>query len=102
MTTKSAQILVIAPHPDDAEFGAGGTIARWAQEGKSIVYVVCTNGDKGTSDPKITPAKLAKIREKEHRAAAKVLGVIKQRCKTQAEGTGCELADAFYRFELSY
>lgn len=75
MTTKAAQILVVAPHPDDAEFGAAGTIARWAQEGKEIVYLICTNGDKGTSDPKMTPAKLVKIREKEQRAAAKILGV---------------------------
>ena len=77
MPPKTAQILVVAPHPDDAEFGAAGTIARWAREGKSIVYIVCTSGDKGTSDPKMTPAKLAKIREKEQRAAAKVLGVKK-------------------------
>lgn len=75
MTTKSAQILVVAPHPDDAEFGAAGTIARWALAGAEIVYLVCTNGDKGSSDPKMTPVKLTKIREKEQRAAAKVLGV---------------------------
>lgn len=75
MTTKAAQIMVVIPHPDDAEFGAAGTIARWAHEGKEIVYVVCTSGDKGTSDPEMTPSKLAKIREKEQRAAAEVLGV---------------------------
>ena len=67
--------MVVAPHPDDAEFGAAGTIAKWAKAGASIVYVVCTNGDKGTSDPKMTPLKLAKLREKEQRTAAKVLGV---------------------------
>lgn len=75
MATRTAQILVVAPHPDDAEFGAAGTIARWAREGKDIVYVVCTSGDKGTSDPKMTPARLVKIREKEQRAAARALGV---------------------------
>jgi LmbE family N-acetylglucosaminyl deacetylase len=75
MTTKSAQILVVAPHPDDAEFGAAGTIARWARGGADIIYLVCTNGDKGTSDPEMTPLKLVKIREKEQRAAARILGV---------------------------
>ncbi|HJM36536.1 MAG: PIG-L domain-containing protein [Dehalococcoidales bacterium] len=75
MTTKAAQILVVIPHPDDAEFGAAGTVARWIRKGKEVVYVVCTNGDKGTSDPEMTSARLAKIREKEQRAAAKVLGV---------------------------
>lgn len=73
----SAYLLVIAPHPDDTEFGIGGTVARWAQEGKSVVYVICTSGDKGSADPKMTPEKLAKIREKEQQAAAKTLGVKK-------------------------
>jgi len=68
-------MLVIAPHPDDAEFGAAGSIARWTRQGKVVVYAMCTNGDKGTSDIKMTPEKLAKIREKEQSAAAKVLGV---------------------------
>lgn len=72
---ESAHVLVIMPHPDDAEFGAAGTIARWVREGKDVVYVVCTNGDKGTSDKNMKPAELARIREQEELAAAKVLGV---------------------------
>lgn len=72
---KPAEVMVVMPHPDDAEFGAAGTIARWAREGKDIVYVVCTNGDKGTADIELKPEKLAKIREKEQLAAAKLLGV---------------------------
>lgn len=75
MPRKSAHVLVIGPHPDDPEFGAGGTVACWARQGKKIVYVICTNGDKGTSDVNMTSEKLIKIREKEQRAAAKVLGV---------------------------
>lgn len=73
--TARADILVFTPHPDDAEFGASGTVARLAREGKKIVYVVCTNGDKGTSDRNVKPADLARIREKEQRDAAEVLGV---------------------------
>jgi LmbE family N-acetylglucosaminyl deacetylase len=68
-------MLVVAPHPDDAEFGVAGTVARWTREGKDVVYVVCTNGDKGTSDVNMKPEELAKIREQEQLAAAKVLGV---------------------------
>jgi LmbE family N-acetylglucosaminyl deacetylase len=68
-------LMVIAPHPDDSEFGIGGTVARLTEEGKNVVYVVCTNGDKGSSDRKMTPERLAKIREKEQRAAAATLGV---------------------------
>lgn len=67
--------MVITAHPDDAEFGAAGTVARWIREGKSAVYVVCTNGDKGTSDRSITPEALMGMREKEQRDACKVLGV---------------------------
>jgi LmbE family N-acetylglucosaminyl deacetylase len=73
--TKPVQMLVVAPHPDDAEFGVAGTVARWTREGKDVVYVVCTNGDKGTSDVNMKPEELAKIREQEQLAAAKVLGV---------------------------
>ncbi len=73
--TKQAQVMVVTPHPDDAEFGAAGTVARWTGEGKEIIYVVCTNGDKGSSDPEMKPEELARIREQEQLAAAKLLGV---------------------------
>jgi LmbE family N-acetylglucosaminyl deacetylase len=68
-------LMVVSPHPDDCEFGIAGTVARLTKEGKQVVYVICTNGDKGTSDRSLTPEKLAEIREKEQLAAAKVLGV---------------------------
>jgi len=73
--TKPAQIMVVTPHPDDAEWGVAGSVARWTGEGKDIVYVVCTNGDKGTSDTNMTPDELAGIREREQLAAARLLGV---------------------------
>jgi len=73
--TKQAQIMVVTPHPDDAEFGVAGTVARWTGEGKDIIYVVCTNGDKGASDTNVKPDELARIREQEQLAAAKLLGV---------------------------
>jgi LmbE family N-acetylglucosaminyl deacetylase len=68
-------VLVITPHPDDAESGAGGTIARWAKQGREVVLVVCTNGDKGTSDRRVHPEELVKIREEEQRKAVTVLGI---------------------------
>jgi LmbE family N-acetylglucosaminyl deacetylase len=73
--TKPAHVMVVTPHPDDAEFGVAGTVARWTSEGRDVIYVVCTNGDKGTSDPNMKPHELAKIREQEQLAAAKLLGV---------------------------
>ena len=73
--TQQADVLVLSAHPDDAEFGAAGTVARWTDEGQKIVYVICTNGDKGTSDRALAPDQLSKIRKKEQKAAAEVLGV---------------------------
>ena len=75
MTIKQAQVMVVTPHPDDAEFGVSGTVVRWVKEGKDVVYVVCTNGDKGTKDINVKPEDLAKIRENEQLSAAKLLGV---------------------------
>ena len=75
MTNPSNTILVVTPHPDDAEGGAGGTIARFANEGKKVILVVCTNGDKGTSDRTMKPEKMAAIREKEQLNAAETLGI---------------------------
>ena len=69
------RVMLVMAHPDDAEFSAGGTIGKWAQEGKEIYYVLFTRGDKGTEDPQMTPGRLAQTREAEQRAAAATLGV---------------------------
>ena len=74
---KDYYMMVITPHPDDAEFGVAGTVLKLTREGKKVVYVVCTNGDKGTSDRNMKQEDLVKIREKEQLAAAKLLGVSK-------------------------
>ena len=63
-------VMVVTPHPDDAEFGVAGTVVRWVHEGKSVVYVVCSSGEKGTSDNNIKPEELAQTREQEQLAAA--------------------------------
>ena len=42
-------VMIIAPHPDDPEFGIGGTVARWTREGREVIYIICTNGDKGSA-----------------------------------------------------
>jgi len=75
MAVKQAQVMVVTPHPDDAEFGVAGTVARWVKEGKDVIYVVCADGDKGTSDINMKPERLVKIREQEQLAAARLLGV---------------------------
>lgn len=75
MNYEPVHLMVISPHPADPEFGIGGTIARWTQQGKSVVYVIATNGDKGSSDPDLMPEVLAKTREQEQLTAAKMIGV---------------------------
>ncbi len=75
MSDEIIRVMVVAPHPDDGEMGAAGTVARWIKEGRDVVYVVCTNGDKGSGDFAMDSATLAKIREQEQRHAAEVLGV---------------------------
>ena len=75
MTTANGRVLVVAAHPDDPEFLAGGTVARLAKEGREIAYVIVTNGNKGSGDRKITSDQLIPIREDEQRRAARVLGV---------------------------
>lgn len=69
------RVMVVAAHPDDPEFGCGGTIAKWAAAGKEFTYIIITNGDKGTHDPSIRPGDLAVTREKEQWDAARTLGV---------------------------
>ena len=75
MTTTNGRVLFVAAHPDDADFLAGGTIARLAREGREIAYVIVTNGNKGAGDRAITSDQLIAIREAEQRHAARVLGV---------------------------
>ena len=69
------RILVVTAHPDDLDFGAGGTIAQWSAKGIAISYCICTNGDQGGNDPKITREEMKQIRRGEQTEAGKVLGV---------------------------
>src|SRR5206468_12173381 len=67
--------MVIFAHPDDAEIGSGGVIAKWVAAGCEVTYVLCTNGDSGTADRALSPADLAERRAVEQRAAADFMGV---------------------------
>lgn len=69
-----ASALAIAAHPDDAEFGCGGTLAKWAAAGCVVHHVVCTDGSKGTWDPDEDIDALRATRRREQRAAALALG----------------------------
>jgi LmbE family N-acetylglucosaminyl deacetylase len=66
---------VIAAHPDDIEFVVAGTVAKWVRAGTEVRYVVATSGDAGTHRLDATREELARVREAEQRAAARVVGV---------------------------
>ncbi len=70
-----SRALVVVAHPDDAEFGAAGTIARWVAMGTDVRYLVVTDGASGSADPQMRRDRLVAIREREQRAACDALGV---------------------------
>jgi len=67
--------LVVAAHPDDPEFGCGGTAALWSRDGWEFYYLVATDGSKGSGDPDMDPQRLVALRQEEQREAARRLGV---------------------------
>ena len=71
---RPARFMVIAAHPDDADFGPAATAARWIDEGSVGWLVCCTSGDQGGEDPDQDPLELAALREREQRAAAAIVG----------------------------
>ena len=75
MAHSITRVLVVVAHPDDAEFGCGGTVAKWVKEGREVVYVILTNGDKGSAERSMTSERLARVRAEEQLSAARTLGV---------------------------
>jgi LmbE family N-acetylglucosaminyl deacetylase len=73
-TDRPERVMVIVAHPDDADFGPAGTIALWTSAGTVAHLVCCTSGDAGGDDPEADPLALARLREEEQRAAARVVG----------------------------
>lgn len=61
-------LMVMTVHPDDAELGAGGTVARYVAEGKTVGIVDLTRGELGTRGT-------AETRAQEAATAAAILGV---------------------------
>lgn len=75
VTTPVERALVVVAHPDDLDFGAGGTIARWTAEGTDVAYCILTDGDAGGFDPAVPRSDIPAIRRAEQEAAAKAVGV---------------------------
>ena len=77
LDTNYSRAMVVVAHADDAEWGCAGTVAQWCNNGWEVVYVLCTDGSKGTDDAKLTSEELVSIRKKEQLDAGRVLGLHK-------------------------
>ncbi len=67
--------LAVFAHPDDIDFGAAGTVARWVEAGTKVTYAVVTDGDAGGFDPAVAREEIPRIRRAEQQEAAAELGV---------------------------
>ncbi|RCS50647.1 bacillithiol biosynthesis deacetylase BshB1 [Bremerella cremea] len=67
-TPTPLDVLVIAPHPDDAELGMGGAILKFKAEGKKVGILDLTSGEP-------TPFGSLEKRSAETAAATEILGV---------------------------
>jgi LmbE family N-acetylglucosaminyl deacetylase len=67
------RVLVLSPHPDDESIGCGGTLRNHAEQGASVRIIFLTSGERGGHGR--SEKETIRVREKEARAAAKILGV---------------------------
>jgi LmbE family N-acetylglucosaminyl deacetylase len=91
--------LVIAAHPDDADFGAGGLIALWTSRGCEITVVCVTDGDSGGFDASVPREDVPGMRRAEQQAAADALGV--QQCVFLGHRDGFVTVDEDLRRDLT-
>jgi LmbE family N-acetylglucosaminyl deacetylase len=72
---QAQRVLMVAAHPDDVDFGSGGTVATWTDAGLEVSYCIVTDGDAGGFDPAVPRSAIGAIRQDEQRKAAATLGV---------------------------
>ena len=121
--TQTCDVMILAAHPDDAEFGVAGTVARWTDEDREVVYVICTKGLEphkvaeilfwaaddinfrsdisATYDQKISALHCHKSQMKAF-TTSDPFGWLKNRCREMAQGESYELAEGFHRVELPH
>ena len=83
---RTGPVLAVFAHPDDMEICAGGMLARWAAEGREVHLLVLTNGDRGSNDPSLSRAALARTRLAETESAASFLGLRSARVLSTHDG----------------
>lgn len=78
--------MLVVAHPDDAEFSSAGTVTKLARDGKRVILIQVTSGDRGAPDTSRTPEELAQVRENEQREAAKREGLAEVVFLRQGDG----------------
>lgn len=81
------RVLVVMAHPDDCDFGAGGTIAQWTARGIEVSYCIITNGDQGGEESGIPLEEMPAVRQREQREAGAILGVTDIRFLNYRDGS---------------
>lgn len=71
---KPSVVLGVAAHADDLDFGASGTMAKFAADGAEVYYLILTDGSKGSDNYSLSSSQLIKIRQSEQQTALKALG----------------------------
>jgi LmbE family N-acetylglucosaminyl deacetylase len=85
-TPRTGPVLAVFAHPDDMEICAGGVLAQWAAARRQLHLLVLTNGDRGSDDPTLSRAELARTRLRETEAAAELLGFASARVMATHDG----------------
>src|SRR5690606_17573177 len=81
------RVLVVTAHPDDADFGAAGSVALFTDRGVEVTYLLVTDGDAGGHDRDLDHSAMAELRRTEQAAAAKCVGVSDLRFLGYGDGT---------------
>src|SRR4029453_13463011 len=76
--------LCVVAHPDDLEFGAAAAVARWTDQGKTVVYAMVTSGEAGIDG--MEPEEARRVREAEQIESARVVGGETVGFRGRAEG----------------
>ncbi|MEU0570378.1 PIG-L deacetylase family protein [Nonomuraea sp. NPDC005983] len=80
------RVLLVAAHPDDADFSAAGTVALFVDRGVQVTYLLVTDGDAGGNERTLDNSGMAELRRAEQTAAAKAVGVTDVRFLGYSDG----------------
>jgi LmbE family N-acetylglucosaminyl deacetylase len=100
MESPKKVILSVAAHGDDAEFMAGGTLAKMVDEGHDLYLLVATDNDRGSH--RLSAAELKAIARPEAEAAARVLGAKGVFMLGYRDGDLCDVPQSVLRGQVMY